>query len=81
MARYDDDDSPRNYPQGQPIVIERRTIVGTIEPDPRGTVSMLTAAFHLAGEYLSDHDDEEGISLDFTSFGRTFHAVSDPVAE
>ena len=68
--------SARIYPPSDVIIVERREIVATIEPGS-GTQSMITAAYHAIGEYLSEHDDMTGVDISFLAFGRTFRASLD----
>jgi hypothetical protein len=55
------------------IILERHEFIGEIVPGS-GTESMVVAAFKMAGEYLSEHDDQTGVNIEFKYYGRTFNA-------
>lgn len=67
------------YPPFEPFTIERREVIGTIEPDPHGSESAIAAAFLVAGQYLADADigGPNDITLQFTVYGATFRASVD----
>ena len=62
------------------IVIERREFIGEVI-EGNGSENMITAAFKIAGEYISDHDDASGVEVAFDYAGRTFKATLLPDGE
>lgn len=72
----------RTYPQTQqPIIIERREIIGQVDPDPNGEKPMLVVAFEMMGKFFTDNDDARGIELGFEFFGRRFTGAIHPDEE
>lgn len=69
------------YPPFEPFIIERREVIGTIEPDPHGSESAIAAAFLMAGQYLAEADigGPNDIALQFTVYGATFRASVDGI--
>lgn len=64
-----------NLPEfNDPIIIERRIHIATVEPSPNGEHSMLGAAFLEIGNYMSGNDDDQGYDIEFKWGGRTFAA-------
>lgn len=60
------------------IIIERKQVIGVVEPSPTGKVGMIEAAFAVCGKYFQENDDQPGFELQFTAYDRTFRAVLDP---
>lgn len=93
VGRYADDPTYCDYPGcsyskdvkevhivSNRIVIERRELIGEVI-EGSGNQSMITAAFQIVGDYLSEHDDPGGIELTFEAFGRTYKAGMLPTGE
>lgn len=79
MARtstiHDDND-------GNAILIERREIVAQINPDPYANQSMLTAAYHAIGEYMTEYGGgTKGFGVEFVYRGARFTAEYSPEPE
>jgi hypothetical protein len=91
MPRYGEDDptycdysgcnSPRDAEIHFPnrIIIERRELVAEITPHPDGAVSMIEAAWQVAGKYVSENSGDLPVQVEFNYMGWKHTAGSEKV--